>query len=295
MSRYLEAIFKKQTAELPSGYVYEADAESGLAFFKHERLGIRLAERPVIIPSGVPLETSYMMVYAFTTQEGVQSLLCLGQMPPMLPTTMQEPAEFASLGAIADTFGTRELWGDYCIAFRVPAPLVTQVQAPGRDLWMVRFDQDIVSQIFQAARAGQGVRVAKLCDAGCPGNVVDEDCISVLMMASAGGSARAIQALMQNGADSNYAEPNNQRTALMFAAQYGQVDAAGALIQANADPAQVDDAGNTPLMWAAIGNQAEAAGFLAIKSEKTAVNREGLSAIEVARQMGHEEVVAALT
>merc|ERR1719329_851105 len=152
----------------------------------------------------------------------------------MLPATKKEPAEFDSTEAIANNFGTRELWGHYCIAFRVPLVLMTRADWPGRDVWMVRFDQDIISQVFSSCIAGEGERVQKLLESGgVRGDIVDEDQVSALMMAAVGGSTKAVQALVQYGAIVNYTDPTH-RSALFYSAQYGTVEAAGALCQCKA-------------------------------------------------------------
>lgn len=317
MTEYFEAYHLKQALFIPDGYVPEVELPSRIRFYRNERLGIKVYDRPIIIPSGTPLDSQYAIVYGMTTQDGVHSIVLQGDqfwrssatvrhgdwqgdlfrmMPVMLPASKKEPAEFDSLEAIANNFGTKELWGHYCIAFRVPLALMTQAELPGRDVWMVRFDRDIISQIFSSCIAGEGERVAKLLEPGwVRGDIMDEDQVSALMMAAVGGSAKAVQALIQHGAIVNYADPYH-RSAIFYSAQYGTVEAAGALCQCKANPDQVDDKGNTPLIWSAIYDQGDVAGFLSIKCiDKLMENNEGKCAIEIATEMGNQHVIDALT
>ncbi|CAE8603590.1 unnamed protein product, partial [Polarella glacialis] len=222
-----------------------------------------------------------MILYAYCQKAGVESIL-QGQLPPMMPATKKEPAEFADLAAIADNFGISVATkaaasnSEYCVALRVPAELATQAETPGRDLWIVRFDQDKVSPLLQAAKEGDAAKVRKGLGDGASGDVVDEEGISALMMAAMAGSADSCQALLENStnrtASVNYAEPMSSRTALMFAAQGGHAEAVKVLAAASADVSKVDKEGTTALMWAAVAGKAETAKLLAAQGHKDLKN-----------------------
>merc|ERR1711869_49906 len=94
-------------AEVPVNYGYKADVGLGVGFYVESKNQIKVLEDPVKIPSGKALVQGYVVVYAYCTKEGIESLLN-GQMPPRLPCTKKEPAEFGSLAAIADNFGNRD-------------------------------------------------------------------------------------------------------------------------------------------------------------------------------------------
>merc|ERR1719350_459923 len=110
-----------------------------------------------------------------------------GQLPPMLPCTTKDPNDFGSLEAIADNFGSKDPKAvssncEYCVAFRVPAHLATKADTPGRDLWIVRFDQDLVSPFLQACKEGSLEKVKRGLDHFGTAELVDELGVSALMM-----------------------------------------------------------------------------------------------------------------
>lgn len=122
-------------------------------------INLKTSKKPVSIPSGKALQQGYVVLFAYSSEEGVTSLLS-GQLPPMLPATKKEPAEFNSKAEIAHNFGCTDAeasvkkgTSDFCVAFRVPAELATKVETPGRDIWIIRFDQNSVGPFLQAAKA----------------------------------------------------------------------------------------------------------------------------------------------
>jgi len=298
MAEFMEATARSQKCELPAGYGYSMDLPLGVGFYKDEKTGCCLLEKPVCIPSGTPLIQGYIVLYAYCSKEGVESLL-QGQMPPMLPATQKSPKEFDSLAAIADNFGQQNPAqkteaSKYCVAFRVPAELATQADTPGRNLWIIRFDQDVISPFLQLVKEGDAAKVAEGLSSGISGGVVDEEGVSALMMAANAGSLETCKALLGKDADVNLAEPKNGRTALMFAAQGGHSNIAKLLVDSGADVSKVDSEGSTALMWAAVANKAQTAEYLAACGSKDQCNKEGLSAAAVAEKMGHKDVVAVL-
>mmetsp|Transcript_25810 Transcript_25810/g.80476 ORF Transcript_25810/g.80476 Transcript_25810/m.80476 type:complete len:309 (-) Transcript_25810:93-1019(-) len=300
MADYMEVVARKQRGEPPSGYGYKADIDMGVGFFREEKTGVKVLEKPVVIPSGKPEHQGYVVVFAYSSQEGVKSLL-EGGLPPMLPATKKEPKEFDSKAAIADNFGNKDAeasvkkgTSDFCVAMRVPAELATKVDTPGRDLWIVRFDQDVVSPFLQAAKVGDAAMVTKGVESGISGQTVDEDGVSALMMAAMNGSLETCQVLLDHGASANAPEPISGRTPMMFAAQGGGTAVVELMLGKKADPSKADSEGQTALMWAAVANKADTAKVLAGFGFTDMTNEKGQTALAVAEAMGHAATVAVL-
>lgn len=296
----MEAVARRQKAEPPDNYGYKADVGMGIGFLREVNNGCNVLEKPVIIPSGKPLFQGYITLFAYSSQEGVTSLLS-GQLPPMLPATKKEPSEFKTKAEIADNFGNKDAeksvqkgTSDFCVAFRVPAELATQVDTPGRDLWIVRFDQDVISPCLQAAKEGDVAMVTKGLESGIPGDIVDEDGVSALMMAAMQGSSETCQALLDKGADPDGAEPYGGKTPLMFAAQGGSTNVVELLLGRKADPSKVDSEGATALMWAAVAGKAATARTLVGHSSAEVRNKQGETALAIAEKMGHAETISVL-
>jgi len=300
LADYFEAIARKQKAEPPKSYGYKADVGMGVGFWKAANVGVNVLEKPVNVPSGKPLQQGYVILYAYSTEEGVTSLL-QGGLPPMLPATKKEPTEFSSKAEIADNFGNKDAeaavkkgTSDYCVAFRVPAELATKVETPGRDIWIVRFDQDAVGPFLQAAKEGDTALVIKALDSGVEAETVDEDGVSALMMAAMKGSLETCQVLVDRGANPDGSEPAAGRTPLMFAAQGGSTTVVELLLGKKADPSRADSEGTTALMWAAVANQAATIKKLQEFGFSDMTNKEGLTALAIAEKMGHADATAAL-
>jgi hypothetical protein len=206
----MEGVARKQQIEPPPGYGYHTETELGVGCFVDENTKCRVLEKPVSIPSGKRERQGYMMMYGYCQKAGMVSIL-EGQIPPIMPCTMKDPKQFNSLVDIADNFGNKNPEAakgnsEYCVAFRVPSELATQAETPGRDIWMVRFDQDVVSPFLQAAQDGADGKVnAAMSQRGGdrPGEVCDEHGVSALMMAAFGGHEGTCRALLAKGADVN--------------------------------------------------------------------------------------------
>ncbi|CAK0809697.1 unnamed protein product [Prorocentrum cordatum] len=179
---------------------------------------------------------------------------------------------------------------DYCVAFRVPAQLATQVKglSDDYDLWLIRMDQSVVMPFLQAVKDGNAEAVNKGIQGGIDAKTVDEDSIPALMIAANSGSLETCQVLLQAGADPNGAEPFNSKTPLMTAAQAGSTEIVELLLASGADPGMVDSEGTTALMWAAVANKAETAKLLEAKGGAEKTNNEGLTAAAIAQKMGHK-------
>jgi len=300
LADYMETIGRKQKADPPESYGYKADVAMGVGFWKAVNVGVNVLEKPVSIPSGKALQQGYVVLFAYSSEEGVTSLLS-GQLPPMLPATKKEPAEFNSKAEIAHNFGCTDAeasvkkgTSDFCVAFRVPAELATKVETPGRDIWIIRFDQNSVGPFLQAAKEGDVALVSKGLDSGIHGETVDEDGVSALMMAAMKGSLESCQVLLDNFADPNGSEPTAGRTPLMFAAQGGASTVVELLLGRKADPSKADSEGNTALMWAAVANKAETIKVLQQFGFSDVTNKEGLTALAIAEKMGHADATVAL-
>jgi len=302
MSDYMEAVARKQKLEPPSGYGYKADVALGVGCWLEEHTGVQVLEKPVCIPSGKKEVQGYIMLFGYCGKDGMEHIL-QGGLPPQLPATQKEPREFSSMAHIADNFGNKDPQAAasnsaFCVAFRVPADIAHKVDTPGRDIWMIRFDQNIVAPYLQAVKEGS-VEKVKGALSNFPGDVFDEEGVSALMMAAFGGWDETCQALINNKADVNAHDPAGLKTPLMFAAQGGHSKMVSQLLAANADPSKADQEGLTPLMWAAVAGKTEVAKVLKPVSPLDAVTKEGqypgLNAKQLAEKMNHKDVLAVLS
>jgi ankyrin repeat protein len=71
-----------------------------------------------------------------------------------------------------------------------------------------------------------------------------------LVYKSSLGDARAVEQLIMQGAEPNYASFDDGLTPLIAAAQYGHIEVVKLLIAAGADPS-LKDGGGSPLFWSA--------------------------------------------
>eukprot|EP00435_Cladocopium_sp_Y103_P008387 s3385_g2.t1 len=298
------ATARNQKGELPPSYGYRADTPLGVGFWTETTTQCKVLEKPIVVPSGQDHFQGYRILYAYCAEEGLTQLL-EGALPPILPATTKEPSMFPSLEAISENFGAKDpkaaawfvfcfagvenvaAWymvncaapnSQFCVPLRVPGELATQVTdvAPGRDIWMVRFDQDLITPFLEAAKTRDAKKLREYLDRGVKGDTVDEDGVSALMMAATEGGAEACEVLLKGGAAVNHAERNNKRTALMFAAQGGHLEAVKTLLAAKADTTQVDSETQTALHWAAVGGRLDTARLLASLGQKTAKNAQAL-------------------
>jgi len=297
LSEFFESKARGNKTHVSEGYGYEADVGLGVGFYVECRNMVKVLEDPVNVPNGTALVQGYVVVYAYCTKDGIISMLN-GQMPPTLPCTKKEPAEFGSLAAIADNFGSKNTSAkmDHCVAFRMPAHLATQVEGAGvgnRDIWIARFDQDVVSPLLEAAKMGDATKVTKMLDSGLvDANAMDEQQVSALMMAAVGGHTDVCKVLLSKGAKANHAEAMTNKTALMFAAQGGHTSTVEVLLAAKADASLADSEGSTPLMWAAVANKPDVAALL--RGSRDVKNVQGQTAFALAEKLGHKDAIAVL-
>jgi ankyrin repeat protein len=102
----------------------------------------------------------------------------------------------------------------------------------------------------------------------------------------------AARSLLDAGADPN-ARDDAGRTPLHFAAQEGATDAVRLLIDHGAEVDSVDRYGNTPL-WTSVVNchYGVVALLLAAGAEPTRTNNNGKSPADAARQLGNPRIAA---
>ena len=91
------------------------------------------------------------------------------------------------------------------------------------------------SPLILAAREGHADVIAALLAAGADPKAATTTGTTALMLAAASGNARAVNMLVENGADVNAKENVMQQTPLMFAAAYNRADALKALLKGGAD------------------------------------------------------------
>lgn len=308
LADYMEAMARQAKVKFPDGYGYQFDGKLNAGFYLEEKTGCLVHDKPVVLPSGQPGLQGYMILYAYCSKEGMEALL-EGNLPPMLPATTKAPTDFASLAAIASNFGAAKPEENaekskYCFAFRVPAELTAQADAPGRDIWIIRLDQDVITPFIQAAIDGDAAKLSEGLKGGISSGTVDQIGTSVLMQAAFRGSPDACKVLLDKNADVNYSEPVGKKTALFFAAQGAAhpenpeksryLDAAKVLLDGKADPAKVNIEGSTALMFAALAGNADMVRLLLPSSNKDARNKENMTALDIAKGIGHEDVIKAL-
>ena len=125
----------------------------------------------------------------------------------------------------------------------------------------------------------------------------DTDNNTALIYAAMRGSLPIAQALIEAGASDAAGE--DDRIALMFAVMElskEHLDVVKALLRAGAPVNTRDDAGESALMLAAtVGNVKAVKRLLKAGADRTFLNKEGKSAADLARESGHEAVLALLT
>ncbi|KAJ1156564.1 hypothetical protein NDU88_009282 [Pleurodeles waltl] len=123
---------------------------------------------------------------------------------------------------------------------------------------------------------------------------------SAALLPEPAARARFLQLLLERGAAVD-ARDAWGRTALSHACERGYLDAVRRLVQAGADPELADAWGNTALQYAAVAGHAPVAAFLVRAFKRLGgldvhrANRAGNSALGLARALGYEECVRALT
>ena len=154
---------------------------------------------------------------------------------------------------------------------------------------------------FLASYAGNAAALKRLHDAGAK---IDEPMLLIgtsrttpLLGAFKFGDAEVARALFDLGTPIEFADGNGI-TMLGRAALNNEVSMAQELIGRGANVNVVDKMGMTPLLWAAsmdFGDPAMIELLLKSGARADARNKDGLTALDLARKYGHTEVIPALT
>jgi Ankyrin repeats (3 copies) len=117
-----------------------------------------------------------------------------------------------------------------------------------------------------------------------------------LLAAAAAGEVKSVEELLRGGADVNARDETFGRTPLMEAAIAGQTKVTAKLIEKGADVKARDTFfGSTPLMFAAGAGSAGVVKVLLQKgAEVNAANNKGYTALDVAEEDPHEDVIGIL-
>lgn len=95
------------------------------------------------------------------------------------------------------------------------------------------------------------------------------------------GDLQTVRELIEAGADLNVREPSGGSSPLIFAAVFGQTEAANALIEAGADLDQQSNDGSTALITAAFFARADLVEtLLAAGADKSIMNNAGSTALD---------------
>lgn len=94
----------------------------------------------------------------------------------------------------------------------------------------------LMTPLFMACRNGNAPVIEALLQAGASAGETNANGTTLLMAASAAGSADAVKVLLQHGADVNANDITNGQTALMFAAARNSASAIKVLLERGADP-----------------------------------------------------------
>jgi ankyrin repeat protein len=153
---------------------------------------------------------------------------------------------------------------------------------------------------FLASYAGNAAILTRLRDAGAkidePMTLIGTSRTTPALGAFKFGDAAVARALFDLGTPIEFADGNGI-TMLGRAALNNEVEMARALIERGANVNVVDKLGMTPLLWAAssdFGDPAMIELLLKSGARADARNRDGLTALELARKYGHAEVIPAL-
>ena len=154
---------------------------------------------------------------------------------------------------------------------------------------------------FLASYAGNAAILSRLRDAGAkidePMTLIGTSRTTPALGAFKFGDAAVARALFDLGTPIEFADGNGI-TMLGRAALNNEVEMARALIERGANVNVADKLGMTPLLWAAssdFGDPAMIELLLKSGARADARNKDGLTAVELARKYGHAEVIPALS
>jgi ankyrin repeat protein len=171
--------------------------------------------------------------------------------------------------------------------------MVSALISGGADVRAVDDEDGGRTALHYAALRGDAVMIDELFGAGALIDARDHDGGTPLHEAAAWGLTDAARALVDRGADVNAVEGPSNRTALHWAARADHRPLADFLLGAGADPNATTVAGWTPLHEAsAIGCDAIVAMLLAAGADPARRDREGATALDIARRLAGRDLDA---
>ncbi|MEZ0262104.1 MAG: ankyrin repeat domain-containing protein [Alphaproteobacteria bacterium] len=126
---------------------------------------------------------------------------------------------------------------------------------------------------------------------------ITDDIMLDFMMASWGGNAERLSDFITRNPEAIHWRDEDGRTALIKSIAHGtgHIDVMEMLLSRGADINAADDAGMTPLMFAALHNKSDCLALLISKgADADMKDTRGLTAIGYARKLGHTGIVEAL-
>ena len=149
--------------------------------------------------------------------------------------------------------------------------------------------------LLKAARLGRDDMIPALLQAGAQLEVQDERGFSPLVLASYNGQKSTTALLLSLGALPDGLPDDPGSSALMGVAFKGFAAIARLLLDAGADPARTNRAGQTALMMAALFNQREIISMLLTAgADRSARDSSGKTAADIALAQGNDELASIL-
>ena len=148
--------------------------------------------------------------------------------------------------------------------------------------------ENINKKLLDAIYVRSRRKILKLLKKGAEVNWADEDGRTILMHAilAENASFEIVELLIKNGANVRVCEPEQQWTALHFAAREGHSDIVKLLLENGAEVDAKDSFGNTPL-WRAVmtfkGDDRVIRLLLSHKADMNIENNYGISPLEIAK------------
>jgi ankyrin repeat protein len=153
---------------------------------------------------------------------------------------------------------------------------------------------ELGSELLEAAGDGCAADMLELLDEGADIEFQDENENTALILAAEGGQIECVRLLIARGADKD-AKDTSGYTALVWVAQKGHADCARLLLENGADKNPKDNDGFTALIWAAQEGHTECVRLLVESgADKDATSNGGCTALILAAEKGHPDCVRLL-